>query len=253
MRCSSRSTAWCASTWAAAALAVIVVVAAATAAAAQQPDPDREAAVRLALVDAVRARMGESAVVRLENVQIEGGAPAAGSRLVARPEPGSRVGRAIRFALTLEAWPGEAAPRRPRAGRAVADVFVEVAHVRAALAVAQGSVLGEAEVREGRDDVGVAPLAPLPTLADVVGGRATRALRAGEVLTAAAYRPMPLVKSGDTVRIRVSVGGIEAAGHAVAQQSGHLNERIRLINPESRRLLTGRVTGAGEVEVIYES
>lgn len=251
MRCSSRSTAWCARAWAAAAL--LVAVAAPASAGAQVPDPDGEAAVRLALVDAVRARMGESAGVRLENVRIEGGAPAADGRLVARPEPGSRVGRAIRFALALEAWPGEPAPRTPHAGRAVAEVFVEVEHVRTTLAVAQGSVLGETELKEGREEVGVAPLAPLPTLADVLGGRATRALRAGEVLTTTAFRPMPLVKSGDTVRIRVSVGGIEAASHAVAQQSGHLNERIRLINPESRRLLTGRVTGAGEVEVIYES
>lgn len=253
MKCSSRSTAWCARTWgAAAAISVMAALPAGTLARVSSAQAD-DAPVRLAMIDAIRARVGESAIVRLENVRIEGDAPAGVGRVVATPEPGSRVGRPVRFALTIAPWPGAEPPRNRHAGRAVAEVFVAVEHVRATAAVAQGTVLAGSDLRESCEEVGVAPLAPLPALADVLGGRATRALRAGELVTAAAFRPLPLVRSGDTVRVHVRIGSVEAAGHAVAQQSGHLHERIRLVNPESRRALTGRVTGAGEVEVIHES
>jgi flagella basal body P-ring formation protein FlgA len=87
---------------------------------------------------------------------------------------------------------------------------------------------------------------------DLVGGRAVRDLRIGEVLTPALVKAQPLVRSGDTVSVRIRLGAVEATGKAVAQQSGFRHDRIKLINPDSRRQMVGRVVGAGEVEVLYE-
>jgi flagella basal body P-ring formation protein FlgA len=66
-------------------------------------------------------------------------------------------------------------------------------------------------------------------------------------------KAQPLVRSGDTVSVRFRLGPVEATGKAVAQQSGFRHDRIKLINPDSRRTMVGRVVGAGEVEVMYES
>jgi flagella basal body P-ring formation protein FlgA len=130
-------------------------------------------------------------------------------------------------------------------------VFVAVEHARAATAIARGATLDDTDLAISHDELGPVPLAPVPVRADVLGSRAVRDLLAGEVLTAALVRTQPLVKAGETVRTTVRLGGIEAVGQAVAQQSGQRNDRIRLINPESRRPLFGRITGPGEVEVIH--
>jgi flagella basal body P-ring formation protein FlgA len=231
-------------------IAAIAVAAAAQAAGAGAVAPN-ESAVRQALIDAVRTRMGRDAVVRLERLTINGTGADAEAPVVARPEPGSRVGRTMRFAL-LSAQAPEGRTGSPRIGSVVADVFVAVEHVRASALVEQGETLSAGSLNVRRDEVGVAPLAPLPVLADVIGSRAARDLRPGEVLTAGVVRPQPLVKSGETVRVLVRIGPVEALGQAIAQQSGVRNARIRLINPESRRTMTGRVTSPGEVEVIHE-
>ena len=56
-----------------------------------------------------------------------------------------------------------------------------------------------------------------------------------------------------SVVVRARVGGIEAEGRAIASQNGVAGDVIRLVNPDSRRTLQGRIVGAGEVEVIHES
>ena len=242
MKCCSRSTAWRVS-----ALLLTAVLSGGELSA--QPDAGADAPVRLAMVQAIRLRMGENAAVRLEHVVITLSNPLDASRLTATPEPGSRLGRPVRFTLTLP--PSDSSPRPRRVGSATASVHVAVEHARAATAIARGATLGDTDLAVSHDELGSVPLAPVPVRADVIGSRAVRDLLAGEVLTATLVRVQPLVKAGETVRTTVRLGGIEATGQAVAQQSGHRNDRIRLINPESRRPLFGRVTGPGEVEVIH--
>lgn len=244
MTCSSRSTAW---------LVSVLLAALATAGgqpASAQPPAGDDPAARLAMIEAVRARIAPAAQVRLDEVSVtfDTKAPAAG--LVAVPEPGSRVGRIVRFALTVANPQSGGAARR--VGIASAFVHVAASHVRAAGAIERGRTLAAEDIVVVDGDLGVMPFATLPQEADVVGSRTVRALRAGEALTASLVKAMPLVRSGETVNVRVRVGAIEAAGRAVAQQSGRRNDRIRLVNPDSRRTMTGRVTGAGEVEVFHE-
>ncbi|MDO8834112.1 MAG: flagellar basal body P-ring formation chaperone FlgA [Vicinamibacterales bacterium] len=216
---------------------------------AAQSDPGGDVAVRLALIQAVRLRMGEQAAVRLEHVAFTLAGPADTTGLTAAPEPGSRLGRPVRFALLLP--PSNGRPRPSRVGSATAHVFVAVEHARAARAVARGTTLDDTDLATSHDELGPVPLVPVPVRADMIGSRAVRDLLAGEVLTTALVRTQPLVKAGETVRTTVKLGGIEAVGQAVAQQSGQRHDRIRLINPESRRPLFGRITGPGNVEVLH--
>ncbi len=242
MKCCSRSIAWRVSV-----LLLAAVLGGRDLSA--RSDTDADAPVRLALVKAVRLRMGDNAAVRLEQVAFTLSNPAETAGLTATPEPGSRLGRPVRFTLMLP--PSNGRPRPRRVGSATAHVFVAVEHARAATAIARGATLDDTDLATSHDELGSVPLAPVPVRADVIGSRAVRDLLAGEVLTSALVRTQPLVKAGEMVRTTVRLGGIEAVGQAVAQQSGQRNDRIRLINPESRRPLFGRITGPGEVEVIH--
>ena len=214
--------------------------------------PADDPAIRLALIEAVRGRLGPTAQVRLEGVSVALDRQEATPGLVAVPEPGSRVGREMRFALIADDTRNRRGGTR-RVGQATAAVYVAVEHVRAAVAISRGITVTEADLVVGHDEVGVTPLAPLPLAKDVVGSRAIRDLRPGDVLTSSLVKAQPLVRSGDTVSVRVHLGSVEATGKAVAQQSGFRHDRIKLINPDSRRTMVGRVVGPGEVEVLYES
>jgi flagella basal body P-ring formation protein FlgA len=193
--------------------------------------------------------MGASAAVRLEGFRSDPLDPARSVGLTAVPEPGSRLERPVRFSLMAPSADGR--PGSRRVGGAVAVVHVAVEVVRVTGPVRRGTILGDTDLAVIHSETGPVALAALPGLADVVGGRAVRDLAAGEIVTPALVRAQPLVKSGDTVRTVVRMGPVEAAGQAIAQQSGRRNDRIRLINPESRRQMFGRITGPGEVEVIH--
>jgi flagellar basal body P-ring formation protein FlgA len=207
-----------------------------------------EAAVRLAVIDAVRARLGGDADITLDKVKIvlDSTVP-----VVAMPEPGARLGRVVRFML-VPAAPAKAGEALVAAGYALADVRAAVRHLEVARPVTHGTELGAQDLSEVVGDIGPLPMERMPVLADVVGSRASRDLRQGEIVTPAILRSQPLVRSGDVVRTRIAVGTVEVFGRAVAQQSGQRNDRIKLVNPDSRKSLTGLITAAGEVVIVHE-
>jgi len=213
----------------------------------QDADP-AEAIVRHAILEAVRARMGATAEVGIERLTITGGPRAAA--VIATPEPGSRTGRVVRFTLTAAPAADGGTPGT-RVGVAAAEIQVTAPVVLLARSVEHGTTLAASDLQVAARDVGSVPLGPLPSPEDVIGAKAVRDMQPGDMMTAAMVRAQPMVRSGDTVRTTVRLGAVEVVGSAVAQQSGSRNDRIRLINPDSKRTFTGRITGAGEVEVIH--
>jgi flagella basal body P-ring formation protein FlgA len=226
---------------------IVVLLAACPIAHAQEATAD-EAAVRAAMITAVKAKLQADADVRLDKVKIVCGPAAA---VVAIVEPGSRLGRVMRFTLrsAIAQKAGEAAGS---IGYALAEVRASASHIEVGRPVARGSELTVGDLVERDDDLGAVPLAPLPVLIDAVGTHAARDLQPGEVVTTTMLRTQPLVRSGQVVRTRATVGRIEVTGSAVAQQSGQRNDRIKLINPESKKTMTGTITSAGEVVIVHE-
>jgi len=207
-----------------------------------------EPAVRQAIVEAVKGRMGREADVRIEDVRIGGAAAAADvdTRLVARPEPGARVGRAIRFSLV---HPSSGGASRT-AGYAVARVYVALEHARAARAIGRGETVGADDIVSARAEVGAVPLQPLPPAAEIVGTRTLRDVSADEVLTRSIVALRQTVQSGDVVSVRVAGEGVTAQTQGVATQSGGPGQTIRVVNPSSRRSVKARVVAPGQVEVV---
>jgi len=205
--------------------------------------------VTAAIVDAVQARLGEAAEVRVESLLLRvASAPTA--RVSARPDPAARLGRAMRFVL-YEPSTGTARTRRSRIGYAEAVVRVSQEYVTVVRRVPGGTVLSEQDVIVLTGDVGDGRIERLSLLAEAIGARTRRALEPGTPIVARALAIPPLVTSGETVVTIARIGSIEARGRAIAAQRGQLDDVIRLTNPESRRRLHGRVVAKGQVEVIH--
>lgn len=223
-----------------------MVLAASAIAAASPSDGERERAVEDAIRAAVLARTGEAFTVGVETrtVRGQGRGP-----FLAVPEPSARAGRPAVFALAM-ADPASPGGQR-RVGSAVAVVSLEGPHVRTARSLTRGAVLeaGDLQVVHGVVE-GLALEAPSGIDA-LVGTRATRDLRAGEIVTASLVQAEPHVRSGEEVRVRVVVDGLEAQGRGIASQSGSIGSVVRIVNPDSRRAFKARVTGRGEVEVVH--
>jgi len=243
MRCSRRST-----TWLGSALVVLATWATLSArASSPQAAPDDDAQVRAAIADAVRARIGVGADVRVEDVVVKVTRRQDG-RLVATPEPGARLGRSSRFSLSFRL---EALPAVTRvAGFAVATVSVVCDCARVSRPVAAGAVLSHEDVVAARAELGAVGLLRVPVPADVVGARANRPLQPGELVMAGMVSTRRLVQSGENVLVRVRGEGVEVEGRAVAAQGGGAGDVIRVVNPTSRRAVMARIVGPGEVEVI---
>lgn len=206
-----------------------------------------EAGVRAAIVGAVRARLGGAAEVRLEGLVIK--ASHGEGRLIATPEPGARLGRPIRFSLASTR--GDAAPGMTwAAGYAIATVLVATDCARVARPVAAGATLSGDDIVAERTDPGAIPLQRVPAAAEVVGARANRRLEPGDLLLAVMVSARQMVRSGDKVTIRARAEGVEAESSGVATQSGAAGDTIRVVNAASRRPMTARIVGPGEVEVI---
>ena len=203
------------------------------------------ARARTAIVEAVEARIGQPGAV-VERVAVT--ATPMDGPLSATPAPDARTGRPSLFSLTVETARGAR-----RVGSAVATVAVVADAVRARVPLGRGDSVTAADVELVRGPIGVAPLRRLPQAAEIDGAVAARPVAAGTVLTADLLKVVPSVRSGQQVRVRAVVGGIEAHGLGIASENGRLGAVIRVVNPDSRRTILSRVVGRGEVEVIHGS
>ena len=200
-----------------------------------------DARVQVAIEDAVAQRLGPDAIVTVHVTEVRVGEVTDG--IVALPDQGTRLGASGRFTLFASG------SRRARIGEATALVSVTAETLRLRRAVARGETLVAADFEQVHQALD-GPLTPVARLEDVIGTRARRDLPAGSILSRADVMPEPTIKSGDSVRVIVRIGGVEVSGTAIALQSGAKNEVIRLTNPASRKTLMGRVVRRGEVEVV---
>ncbi|MEW6321191.1 MAG: flagellar basal body P-ring formation chaperone FlgA [Acidobacteriota bacterium] len=241
MRCSPKSTTWFADATRLVVGLALLLVGAAVGATEDVADP----LVAAAIIEAVETRVGTGFDVQVESLTAR--LAKRGVAVAAVPAPGARLGQPARFTLVTAA---PASGRPARVGDAVATVRVTGAMVRAAVPIARGQAIDRRLFVVQAGDAGRAPIAALPTPAQLIGAEAARDIRAGELLAPPAIRPAPLVESGQLVVTVATIGAVGVEGRAVASQRGVLGQTIRLVNPDTRRLLRGRVVGAGRVEVM---
>ncbi|WP_297526491.1 flagellar basal body P-ring formation chaperone FlgA [Thiohalobacter sp.] len=85
--------------------------------------------------------------------------------------------------------------------------------------------------------------------AEILGKVAVRALPAGTPLRPALVRGRKLISRGDRVTLVADQGGIQVRMQGEAVSDGRAGERVRVRALSSRRIVEGRVAGAGVVKV----
>ena len=182
-----------------------------------------------------RRRGDEGATVRCEGPE----AGCEGPKVI--PEPGSRLGRPIRF-IVFE--------NGARTGSVIATLTVTGLAVRSSRAVSRGEDMTADAVEVVDVELKNILLDRLPTSDDIVGAQARRDIRAGEVLTGATVVVPPVVKSGDEVQVSMSAGIVRVTTVGRASGSGHVGDLIRVLMPENRKSLKARIAGPGSVEIV---
>ena len=217
-------------------IAVACACAAATVAARPAPAPAVTAteAVRAAVV----SRLGVDASVHIESLDVEGDAAIFRE---ARPAPAARLGRPVRFTLITST--GGIVPT-------TATLTVTGAIVVTTRTVARGESLTSEDLEESSRVIADVPLRRLPRLSDLVGSRALRVLPAGDAVAGNAVTLRRKVEPGDPVTVVAGSGAVRVTAAFVAADGGEPGKVVRVVNPETRRFLRGRVLSDGTIEVI---
>lgn len=79
--------------------------------------------------------------------------------------------------------------------------------------------------------------------------RTTKPLKQGEILREDQLQPIPLVFKDREVNVIVKNNNIEITIVGIAKADGWMGDRIPVLNPTSRKIFQGRVTGSNVVEV----
>jgi flagella basal body P-ring formation protein FlgA len=193
-----------------------------------------EAAVRAAVLE----RVGAGAEVRIRGVN----PPAEGAYREARPDPAAVLGKPIRFTLIPESGSPVAI---------IADLDVVIDHAKARRAIGRSQVIAVDDLEPVRAPLQDVPLRPVLTVAALAGARALRPIGAGAVVQTSFVAAKRAIEPGDRVTAVATVGAIEVSAVLVAADGGPIGATIRVVNPETRRVIKGRIVAEGRVEVLY--
>lgn len=86
---------------------------------------------------------------------------------------------------------------------------------------------------------------------DALGNRTTRMIYPQTVLQTSMIALPPLVRRGDIVKIVASSGPMIITATGMVKERGCKGELVRVMNTDSNRVITARVTGPGAVEVDF--
>jgi len=112
-----------------------------------------------------------------------------------------------------------------------------------------GTVLTAARLRRSEADL-AAEASPVVASEEVALGRTlARALQAGEALREADLRPRQWFAAGDTVQLHSNGAGFAISGQGQALGAGIDGQTIK-VRTESGRIVQGRATAAGRVELL---
>lgn len=130
------------------------------------------------------------------------------------------------------------------------DVVVLTDVLVAARPLPRGHVLSRDDVRRERHDVAKLRRGYLGSLEELAGQRLKAPILAGSVLTPSVLESDQVVRRGQTVTLIAAAGGIAVNMRGTALADGGLNQRIRVENLSSGRIVEGVVRSSEHVEVL---
>ncbi len=116
----------------------------------------------------------------------------------------------------------------------------------------RGHALTAADLKRERRDVSRLPGGYLASIDEAVGHRLKQSLRAGNIVTPGALQAALLIRRGQTVTLNAATDAISIRMTGKALMDGALNQRIRVENTSSGRVVEGIVRSAERVEVLVQ-
>ncbi len=128
-----------------------------------------------------------------------------------------------------------------------ADVRINASVMQAARTLRFGAVLTGDDIRPARIEITDPRSAYVRSVEAAAGKVLRRTVKAGEPITEDALSEPLVVRSGDTVRLRLEKPNIRLVVLARAEQDGRMGQSIRVRNLEFARVMKALVVGPGEV------
>ncbi|MGI6681051.1 MAG: flagellar basal body P-ring formation chaperone FlgA [Bdellovibrionota bacterium] len=113
----------------------------------------------------------------------------------------------------------------------------------------KGEVVGESDFIMARMNLSKLPKESLDVEKEVIGKEATRNINKGDVFSNNTLILPPIIKQGEKIKIVYETSLLSAVATGVAMQDGGENERIKIKNDSSNKLLEGEVVEQGLVRV----
>jgi flagella basal body P-ring formation protein FlgA len=134
--------------------------------------------------------------------------------------------------------------------RVTAQIDLQVAALVAARDLPRGHVLAEEDLSES-----YAPFArargALRDVSQAAGQTLRVSVRAGSPVRDRDLVRTAMVSKGETVSIIAQSGGLKVTALGQAREDGALGETITVINQDSRKTISAKVIGPGQVEVVF--
>jgi flagella basal body P-ring formation protein FlgA len=197
-----------------------------------------DALIRAAIV----ARLGVDATITIDAIDmpLRPGVPTLFRQ--ARPDPSARLGHAMRFSLV----PASGMPIT-----AVVTMHVVAEHVVTARAIDRNETMTPDAMAVVRAELRDVPLRKILTPVEVRDGRVLRPMPAGAVVLPGSVVVRRAVEPGDRVTVVAASGDVEVSAEFVAADGGDPGDVIRVVNPDTRKGIRGRIVKQGWVEVNY--
>lgn len=135
--------------------------------------------------------------------------------------------------------------------KAIAFIETYSPVVMALSKIYKGQTIQEDQVILDKRKISDLPTQICTDLADVVGMRAGRDIRAGDYFLKTVVERNPDVHKGDTVIIKAQSDIIEVITKGVAKEEGSLGDQIQVLNLKSNRVITARVIDPKTVAVDF--
>ncbi len=90
---------------------------------------------------------------------------------------------------------------------------------------------------------------PLPKRDELLGHVLLRPLQVGQTILRSFLKREPAIQKGQQARIVSSVNGFEVSAQMTAEENGFVGEIIKMKNPETQKILSGRVVEKGLVQI----
>jgi flagella basal body P-ring formation protein FlgA len=134
--------------------------------------------------------------------------------------------------------------------RVTAQIDLQVKALLAAKDLPRGHILSEEDLTESLTPFAKAKGA-LTQISQATGQTMKVSIRAGSPVHDRDLEKTFMVTKGETVTIIAQSGGLKVTALGQAKESGALGQTIAVINMDSKKSISARVIGPGQVEVIF--